>query len=85
MGWSKLELQLQTCMAANKLDDCPSNSFLNLLICLQCNDKIFGGGDVSRDDLYEPGGNVDLISVVFSRYLSCIPSAIKIVLEAMNV
>ena len=26
-----------------------------------------GGGDVSRDVLYEPGGKVDLISVVFSR------------------
>ena len=28
------------------------------------------------------GGNIELISIVFSRYLSCIPSAIKIVLEA---
>ena len=26
-----------------------------------------GGGDTSRDVLYEPGGKVDLISIVFSR------------------
>ena len=72
-------------MQANKLDGCPSNSFLILLICLQCSDNNFGGGDVLGDVLYEPGGNVDQINVVFSRYLSGIPSAIKIVLEAMNV
>ena len=72
-------------MEANKPDGWPSNSFLTLLICLQCSDKSFGGGDVSRDVLYEPGGKVDLISVVFSRCLSVIPSAIKKVLEAMNV
>ena len=46
-------------MQANKLDGCPSNSFLILLICLQCSDNNFGGGDVSGDVLYEPGGNVD--------------------------
>ena len=40
---------------------------------------------MSRDVLYEPRGKVDLIRVVFSKYWSCIPSAIKIVLEAMNV
>ena len=67
-------------MQANKLDGCPSNSFLTLLICLQCSDNDFGGEDV----LYEPGGKVYLISVVFSRCLSSIPSAIKIVLEAIN-
>ena len=72
-------------MQDNKLDGCPSNLFLCLLICLQCSDNDFGGGCVSRDVLYEPGGKVDLISVVFSRSLSRIPSAIKIVLEAMNV
>ena len=72
-------------MQANKLDGCPSNSFLILLICLQCSDNNFGGGDVSGDVLYEPGGNVDQINVVFSRYLSGIPRTIKIVLEAMNV
>ena len=71
-------------MQANKLDGCPSNSFLILLLCLQCSDNNFGGGDVSSDVLYEPWGNVDQINVVFSRYLSGIPSAIKIVLEAMN-
>ena len=70
----KLALWLKTCIQANKLDDWPSNSFLTLLIYLQCSDQIFGG-DVSRDVLYEPGGNVYLMSVVFSRYLSCIPSA----------
>ena len=44
-----------------------------------------GGCDVSRDVLYEPGGKVDLIRAVFSRYLSCMPRAIKIVLSALNV
>ena len=72
-------------MEANRLDGSPFSWFLTLLICLQCNDKIVGGRDVSGHVLYEPGGNVDLMSIVFSRYLSCIPSAIKIVLEAMNV
>ena len=72
-------------MRAKKLDGCPSNSFLTLLICLQCSDNDIGGGDVSRDVLYEPRGKVDLISEVFSRYLSCIPSAIKTVLSAVNV
>ena len=62
-------------MRANKLDCCPSNSFLALLICLQCSDNDIGGGDVSRDVLYETGGKVDLITVVFAGYLSCIPSA----------
>ena len=54
-------------MQANELDGWPSNSFLTLLICLQCSDNDFGGGDVSRDVLYEPGGKVNLISIVFSR------------------
>ena len=72
-------------MRANKLDGCPSNLFLTLLICLQCSDNDIGGGDVSRDVLYEPGGKVDLISVVLSRYLSGMPSVIKKLLEAMNV
>ena len=40
---------------------------------------------MSSDVLYEPGNSFDLISVVFSSYLSCIPSAIKKLLEAMNV
>ena len=54
-------------MRANRLDGFPSNSFLTLLNCLQCNDNDIGGGDVSRDVFYEPGGKVNLISVVFSR------------------
>ena len=72
-------------MRANNLDGFPSNSFLTLLICLQCSDNDFGGDDVSMDVLYEPGVKVDLIGVVFSVELSGIPSEIKIVLEAMNV
>ena len=71
-------------MRANKFDGWSFNLFLTLVICLQCSDNDLGGGDVSRDVLYEPGGKVDLISVVFSKYLSCIPSTIKILLEAMN-
>ena len=71
-------------MEANELDGWPSNSFLTLLICLQCSNNDFGGGDVSRNVLYEPGGKVDLISVVFSRCLSSIPSAIKKILETIN-
>ena len=67
-------------MQTNKLDGCPSNSFLTSLICLQCSDNDFGGEDV----LYEPGGKVNMISVVFSRCLPSIPSAKKIVLEAIN-
>ena len=72
-------------MRANKLDSYPSNSFLALLICLHCSGNDIGGGHVSRYLLYEPGGKVDLISIVFSRYLPCIPSAIKTVLSVMNV
>ena len=53
-------------MQANKLDGCPSNSFLTFLVCLPYSDNGFGGGDVSRDVLYELGGKVDLISIVFS-------------------
>ena len=56
-------------MEANKLDGCPSNSIVTLSICLQCSDNDFGGGDASKDVLYEPGGNVDLISVVFARVI----------------
>ena len=47
----KLTLYSKTCVEVNKLDGWLSNSFLTLLICLQCNDKIFGGDDVSRDVL----------------------------------
>ena len=72
-------------MDANRLDDCPSNLLLTLLICLQCSDSGIEGSDVSRDVVYEPGGKVDLISVVFSRWLSGMSNAIKILLEAMNV
>ena len=72
-------------MEANKLHGCPSSLFLTLLICLQCSDNDFGGGDVSRDVLYDPRGKVDLVSVVLSTCLSAIPSAIKKVLKAINV
>ena len=54
-------------MQANKFEDCPSSSFLPLLICLQCSGNGFGVGDASKDVFYEPGGKGDLISVVFSR------------------
>ena len=53
-------------MQANKPDGCPFNLLLTLGICLHCSDNDFGGGCVSRDVLYEPGGRVDLISVVLS-------------------
>ena len=49
----KVDLLLETCMRANKLDGCPSNSFFTLLICLQRSDNDIGGGDVSRDVLYD--------------------------------
>ena len=68
-------------MDANRLDDCQSNLLLTLLICLQGSEIVIEGSDVSR----EPGGKVDLISVVFSRWLSGMSNAIKILLEAMNV
>ena len=54
-------------MQANKLDGCPSTSFLTLLICLQYSDDDIGGCDVSNDVSHEPGGRVDLLSVAFSR------------------
>ena len=71
-------------MRASKIDGCPSNSFLTLSICFQCSDNDTGGGDVSRDVLYEPGVKVDLISVAFSRWSSGMPSVIRKLLEAMN-
>ena len=61
----KVALSLETCIRANRLDRCPSNSFLTLLICLQCSNNNFGGGDVSGSILYDPGGRVDLIYVIF--------------------
>ena len=54
-------------MRVNKLDGSQSSSFLILLICLQFSDNDNGRGDVSRDVMYEPGGKVNLIRVVFSR------------------
>ena len=47
-------------MQTNKLDCYPSNSFLTLLICPQYSDNDFGGGDVSRDVLYEPESRLEL-------------------------
>ena len=49
-------------MRANRPDGFPSNSFLTLLICLQCSDNDIGGGDVSRDVLYGSGNILDLIT-----------------------
>ena len=68
-------------MQGNKLDVSSSISFLALLICLQCSDNDFGGGDVASNVLYEPGSKVDLVCLVFSRCLLSIPSAIKRILE----
>ena len=62
-----------------------TNLILTLLICFQYSDNDFGRGEVSRDVLYEPGGRADVIRVVFSRYLSSIPSAIKKIIDAINV
>ena len=45
-------------MQTNKLNGCPSKSFLTLFICLQCHDNDFEEGDLSRGVLYEPGGTV---------------------------
>ena len=84
MLWEK-SCQSETCMQANKLDGCPSNLFLTLVICLQCSDNEFEGGDASGNVLYEPGGKVDLIFIVFSRRLLSMPSAKKRILEAINV
>ena len=52
-------------MRADKLDGCLSNSFLTLMFCLQRSDKDLGGGNVSRDALYEPVGKVDLTRAIF--------------------
>ena len=71
-------------MRANKLDGCLSNSFLTLMICLQCSDNDLGGCHVSRNVLYEPVGKVDLTRAIFYRYLSGIPRVIKIVLSTQN-
>ena len=54
-------------MRANKLHARTSNSLLILLICLQGSDNDIGGGDVSRDVLYEPGNSLGMISIVFAR------------------
>ena len=54
-------------MRDSKLDGGPSNPFLTLLICLQCSDNDTGAGDVSRDVLYQPGNNLDMISVAFPK------------------
>ena len=85
MHWRKICLIIRNVQQVNKLDGCPSNSFLTLLIYLQCSDNDLGGGDVSIHVLYEREGRVVLIIIVFSIQLSGILSAIKIVLEAINV
>ena len=48
----KVALQLETCIRDNKLDGCPSNSFLTLLICLQYSENNIGRGNISQDVLY---------------------------------
>ena len=65
-------------MEATKLDGCLSNLLLALLTSLQCSDNNLGGGDVSRHVLYESGVKDDLVSVVFSRKLSCIPIVVLV-------
>ena len=55
-------------MQANRLDACLSTSFLTLLLVrLQCSDKNFGGGGVSRDALSVLGDRVDLIVVAYTK------------------
>ena len=55
-------------MQANRLDACLSTSFLTLLLVrLQCSDKNFGGGGVSRDGLSVLGDRVDLIVVAYTK------------------
>ena len=47
------------------------------MICLKCSDNGFWGGDVSSDVSCVPEGKVDLVRVVFSRWLLGIPGVIK--------
>ena len=56
-------------MRANKIDGCPSNSCLTLLICLKYSDNDIGVDYVLRGVLYEAGNSLDLISVVFDSCL----------------
>ena len=44
---------------------------------MQYIEKNFGGGNATRDVLYVPGSEVDLIFVGFSRELTGKPNAIK--------
>ena len=55
-------------MKANRFDDCLSNSFSTLLICLQCCHNHFEGGHASNDVLHVLGDKVDWVRVVFSRW-----------------
>ena len=52
---------------------CPFNSFLTLLVCLQCSDNDFGGGVVT----YEPEKITKYLMLTFVRILSGTPSAVK--------
>lgn len=54
-------------MQANRLDSCPSTSFLALVICLRWSHNTFGGGDVSKDVLHELGDRIGFLKIVFSR------------------
>ena len=64
-------------MQADKLNGCQSNSFLTLLICLQCCDNDFGGGVVTRDVFYEPKETSESFMLIFFRIFSGTPSAMK--------
>ena len=72
-------------MQTNRLHGCPFTSFLILMICLQCSDNDFGGGNILNNILHDPGFRVGLLSVNFLRQLSSISRAIKKLLVAINV
>ena len=40
-------------MSVSRFDCCLSTSFLDLLICLQCSDADFGGGDQWMFSMYQ--------------------------------
>ena len=63
---------------------CPFNSFLTLLVCLQCSDNDFGGGVVTKDVFYEPEKITKYLMLTFVRILSGTPSAVKKLLSAVN-
>ena len=52
-------------MKANRLDGCPSTSFLTLLICLKCSDNNFGRSDIIRDISYGPEKAREFLMLIF--------------------